>query len=247
MRGNENLSVVSDAYRCNVQFSDSLPAFESLEPRLLLSTMTISVLTQFTTLDNGVDDADATPGIFEPVNDDLVIATGGSINNNDDFAGNIPNDSARPIMLHVRGNLTIEAGGGIFAENRNQGGVGGDITIVLGGGLLMEGASQSDPGAVISSSRIGFANAGTKNAGDITILMLGTFTMEDGSIVRANDPGGKAGDITIQSGGTEEGDPSGHMFLDGLISAGPTDNVLDTKLTGFVLERGNTTDRKSVV
>src|SRR5437764_7767391 len=93
------------------------------------SSLTLTGNVQFSSLDGSADDSDPTPGVFA-YNGDLVID--GAINCNDDAP--LPTSaSACPISIRTTGDLTIDAGGGIFAENRRLGGNGGNVTLDVGG------------------------------------------------------------------------------------------------------------------
>src|SRR4029079_7358807 len=99
------------------------------------STLTLTGNVQFSSLDGSADDSDPTPGVFA-YNGDLVID--GTVNCNDDSP--LPTSaSACPISIHTPGNLTIDAGGGIFAENRRGAGKGGNVTLTVGGDLVLHG------------------------------------------------------------------------------------------------------------
>jgi hypothetical protein len=139
------------------------------------------------------------------VTGDLTLAAGASINCNDNATDQPPGPvasgaSACNIKIVVTGDMEMQAGSAIFAENRNGGGNGGNIDITVGGTLTMRGPAGS--GAVISSSKT--AGAGdTGDAGKITILagnfgaVTGGIVMEPGSKVLADGPG-DAGDIVMR-------------------------------------------------
>jgi hypothetical protein len=125
---------------------------------------TIVAPTTFASLDNGGNDADPTVGVVE-INGNLTIAAGGSITCNDDLP--LPTTaSACPINLVVTGNLLIEAGGAIYAENRRNGGAGGDITITVGGNLTMEGPGGGNAGAIVDKIYVAgyYINGGMSTA-----------------------------------------------------------------------------------
>src|SRR4030095_15526839 len=82
-------------------------------------------------------------GVFN-VNGDLTIANGGSITCSDPAAP--VGASACAIKVVVTGNMEIQAGGAILAENTVGGGKGGKIKITVGGNLVLRS------GARISSS-----------------------------------------------------------------------------------------------
>ena len=85
----------------------------------------------FASLDGSADDHDgAVNGVFTVNDGNLTIE--GTVTCNDDppLAGSA---GACPIKLTVSGDLTLEAGSGIFAENRRNSGSGGNITLTVGG------------------------------------------------------------------------------------------------------------------
>lgn len=192
----------------------------------------ISSPTTFANLDGSPTDADGSKNGIFTINGDLTIANGGSITCNDPSS---PSDnSACPIKINVSQNFTIESGGAVLAENNNGGGSGGKIEITAGGAFLLKGPAGSSAAAKISSART--TTVGSGAGGDITINSTGNINFEAGTIVSsANQGGGKAGDISILA--------QKPMNFDGLISAGPNNTILPTKLTGFVLENGDTKQR----
>jgi parallel beta-helix repeat protein len=158
------------------------------------------------------------------VNDDLLITSTGSITCNDnatDQPGAGSGTSACPITIVVTGNMLMEAGSLIQAENQSGGGNGGNIAITVGGNMTMCGAAgaqagcgaaSGNPGALISSQKI--AGAGdTGVGGDITVTVgnavkaSGAFYMEGGTKGYGTETGariisdgtGPAGDITINA------------------------------------------------
>ena len=81
---------------------------ESLEDRRLLA-LTVNTPILFTDLDQSLDDTDPSVGVVQILGN-LTIQDGGSINANDNWAGSIPNDDAKPpIVINVSGNVLIEA------------------------------------------------------------------------------------------------------------------------------------------
>ena len=211
------------------RFTDRLiggvPVLEALEARQLLS-VTISAPVLFTTLDNGLLDSNPAIGAVQ-IADDLLMTGTGSITANDPA---LPaNNSASPIILDVTGGMTMGTGTSIFAENRISGGSGGNILLTVGKDLLMQ------QGSIISSSRT--VGGGSGNGGNLTIAVIGDVTLQPGSIVAANCAGsGRAGNILIISS-------LGSINIDGLVASGPSTTVLASKLTGFILARGNTTQK----
>ena len=211
------------------RFTDRLiggvPVLEALEARQLLS-VTISAPVLFTTLDNGLLDSNPAIGAVQ-IADDLLMTGTGSITANDPASP--ANNSASPIILDVTGGMTMGTGTSIFAENRISGGSGGNILLTVGKDLLMQ------QGSIISSSRT--VGGGSGNGGNLTIAVIGDVTLQPGSIVAANCAGsGRAGNILIISS-------LGSINIDGLVASGPSTTVLPSKLTGFILDRGNTTQK----
>ncbi|HSE62660.1 MAG TPA: right-handed parallel beta-helix repeat-containing protein [Thermoanaerobaculia bacterium] len=164
---------------------------------------TISVATTFASLDNGVHDADPAAGVVE-IDGNLTIAAGGSITCNDPASPN--SASACPINLVVTGDLLIEAGGAIYAENRVNGGAGGDITITVGGDFTMEGPSGGNAGAIVSSRKLG---NGTANGGDIEIV-VGGVTLNESVYPHVGVCNSPDGDILVEAGATITSDANGH-------------------------------------
>lgn len=188
--------------------------------------LTISTSQTFASLDGSASDDDSTINGVLTVNGNLTIANGGSITCDD------PQDNSGiggcPISVSVSGNLIVQTGGSIHAENRSDGGSGGNITITAGGNVTIES------NGINSSSRTTMAGSG--NGGNISITASGSIDVQSGSIIAANSAGGgRAGDISITA--------NGPINADGLIASGPSTTVLATKLTDFVLQRGNTTQQ----
>ncbi len=128
----------------------------------------------------------------------------------------------------VSGDMTIEAGGVLSAENRVGGGNGGNITLEVGGNLLLRGATPVLPGALVSGAR----TTGTHHpAGNLTFTVDGAVVLEKGSILDTGTLASQAGAISIAAGGTIE--------VAGLVASGPGRTVLATHLTGKVLDGGN--------
>ncbi|MEO8033939.1 MAG: cadherin-like domain-containing protein, partial [Acidobacteriota bacterium] len=126
----------------------------------------------------------------------------GSINCNDDGPGN---SGACSIRINVSGNLTMDPGSAIYAENRRGSGSGGDITITTGGNLILAGTLSNRPGAIISSA----GAAGGKVTGTIG----GLTRLEAGSIISSAATKGMAGAIVLIGQGPVE--------VRGLVAAGP--------------------------
>jgi hypothetical protein len=116
------------------------------------------------------------------VTGNLVITSAGSIS---------CSDPATPVTISVGGDMEMQAGSGIRAEDTNDGGNGGNITLTVGGNFTMRG------GAVISSSKT--AGAGdTGVAGDIRITVGNVqVNPDDLTITCAGTP---LGDILVENG-----------------------------------------------
>jgi hypothetical protein len=150
-------------------------------------------------LDGSADDADGIVNGVLTVMGNLTITGTGSINANDPATP--VNNGACPIKINVSGNMTIQSGGAIFAENRVVIGNGGNIDISVGGDLLLDGSGAT--GATISSSNPTGASNGPRAAGNITINVLGKIDLNSGSTIAANTTfaGSPGGNITITAGG----------------------------------------------
>jgi len=188
------------------------------------ANVTISGTTTFAAIDGSADDEDhVANGVFT-VTGNLTV--NGTISCNDDGAGA---NSACPMQFLVGGNVVLNAGSAIFAENRTKDGNGGDITFTVGGDFLMHGPSGTFAGAIISSSKI---NAGTAfHAGDISITTGGTATEEAGAIIAASANDCAAGAISVIA--------NGQASIGGLVLAGPTRTIATSTIyTGIIMSGG---------
>jgi large repetitive protein len=174
--------------------------------------VTVSGTVNFSALDGSSLDHDGTANGTFTVNDgDLTVL--GSINCNDDTTSNACN-----MNFAVSGNMTVAAGGALYAENRKGNGLGGSITATVGGNVVVGGT-------------ISTGNLSVGSAGDITITAGGSAQLQAGSVISGSSKGSPAGDISIQSGGA--------LTAAGLVAAGPSSAVLSTKYTGAVLTGGS--------
>jgi hypothetical protein len=191
------------------------------------ATLTLTGTVQFSSLDGSADDSDPTPGVFA-YNGTLVID--GSINCNDD-PPLADADSACPISIRTTGDLVLDAGSAIYAENRRDQGNGGNITLDVGGNLALHSPDGSLPGAVISSGRTSTLGPhGAQHAGNIQITVGGTTTLAAGSTIAASSPAALAGSIQITG--------QGKVTIAGLISSGPSATLLSTRFSGNVVAGG---------
>ena len=145
-----------------------------------------------------------------PAGEDLLITSTGSIKCDGPGAA-----SATSISITVPGGqMEMQAGSEITAENTSGAGNGGNITITVSGDMIMRGPGvaglPSDlncaqvEGACISSTN----SNGSGTAGNVKITVgnfpntppVGSFTMEPGSAVLANSLAGSAGAIEVIAG-----------------------------------------------
>src|SRR6266545_366248 len=109
-------------------------------PASFAHDVTITGTTSFAALDGSSLDHDGVANGVFTVNDGNLIVNG-TINCNDDVGA-----SACAMSFNVSGDVIVNGGGGLFAENRSAGGSGGAIALTVGGNLVLNGT------AVISSA-----------------------------------------------------------------------------------------------
>jgi hypothetical protein len=188
------------------------------------STLTLTGTLHFPALDGSAQDSDGLANGTFTVDSDLVLD--GTIHCND--VQPLPQSSgACPIKLSVTGDLTLEPGSGIFAENRRGAGNGGNIQLAIGGDLTLHGPEGSFPGAIISTSQL-LGSGGF--AGHLTAEVAGAVDLQAGSVLAANSKSAKAGAIAV-TGDT--------VLVAGLVASGPTRTLLPTPLSGEVLADGS--------
>jgi hypothetical protein len=201
-----------------------LPFWISASPATA-SPLTLSGTILFSSLDGSAQDADGlVNGVFT-VNGDLVLD--GTIKCNDDLPL-LAGASACPIRIAVSGNMVMNAGSGLFAENRRSGGDGGNITLTVGGDLTLHGSTASLPGAVVSSSRTAGSSG---HAGDVSMDVSGRVLTEAGSAIAASTGSGNAGTIQVISGGP--------IQIAGLVASGPSRTVLASRWDDVALSGGD--------
>jgi hypothetical protein len=185
----------------------------------------ISGVVAFSALDGSSDDHDGIANGLFTVNDgNLVIDGTVQCNDGPPLPGHA---SACPIRISVSGDLVLEAGGAIVAENRSGGGSGANITLEVGGDLILHGPSGALPGAVVSSGSM----TNTTAAGSISASVGGSAELEAGSIISAGSHGGKAGAVGIDAGGG--------IRIAGLVASGPGTSLLASRWSGAVLSGGS--------
>ncbi|HEX6095153.1 MAG TPA: Ig-like domain-containing protein [Thermoanaerobaculia bacterium] len=173
----------------------------------------------FASLDGSSSDHDGTiNGIFT-VNDGN-LAVNGVVNCNDDLT-----TSACSMAFNVSGNMSVNTGGALYAENRSGSGTGGAITLTVGGNLALNGNAIVSTASKSSSGAAG--GAITANVGGSVALASGT-TIDSGS---ANAAGGA---IVIAADGT--------VSVNGNVLSGPSRTFLATRLSGGAALDGGTSN-----
>ena len=204
----------------------------SLSVRLLLSfvilitvptafahDVTLSGTTTFASLDGSASDHDGTVNGVFTVNDGN-LAVNGVVNCNDDLT-----TSACSMAFHVSGNMTVNAGGALYAENRTGSGVGGAITLTVGGNLALTGN-----GIVSTASKSSSGSTG----GAITANVGGSVSVASGATIDSGSANAAGGAIVLAAGGT--------VSVDGNILSGPSRTFLATRLSGGAALDGGTSN-----
>jgi hypothetical protein len=115
---------------------------------LFAANVTISGTNTFTALDGSPSDDDhAHNGVFT-VNGNLTV--NGSITCNDSGGG-----SACPMTFNVTGDVLMNPGSSLYAENRQGNGNGANIALTVGGNLTLKGTSGLTAGAIVSTYATG--------------------------------------------------------------------------------------------
>src|SRR5262249_6529815 len=142
-----------------ILFAIALPA--------MAHDVTISGNVTFASLDGSSLDHDGVANGVFTVNDGNLIVNG-TINCNDDSGS----ASACNMSFVVSGDVTINSGGALYAENRTGTGSGGNITLSVGGNLTLNGT------AIISSAARSSSSGG---GGAITATVAHNVTLASGS------------------------------------------------------------------
>lgn len=195
-------------------------------PTLLSAhSVTVGGVTAFTSLDGSLDDHDGSAnGVFTVGDGDLIV--NGVIQCNDD-APKAASEGACAMSFAVSGNLVVNAGGALVAENRNGGGAGGAITLNVGRDLVLRGATSTLAAAIVSSA----ASSSTSAAGGAITASIGNaILIEQGATVDAGSANAAAGRITLAAGGP--------VTIDGNVLSGPSRTLLATRLSGAALGGG---------
>ncbi|MGN6184628.1 MAG: tandem-95 repeat protein [Thermoanaerobaculia bacterium] len=187
-----------------------------LTPALFAHDITISGTQSFASLDGSASDHDGSVnGVFTVNDGNLTI--NGVVNCNDDGGG----DSACAMSFNVSGNLTINNGGALYAENRSGSGTGGAITMTVGGNFAMNGNAIVSTASKSSSGSTG---------GAITANVAGSVALASGTTIDSGAANARGGAILIGS--------AGGVSIDGNVISGPSRTILATRLTGSVLDGG---------
>ena len=186
---------------------------------LVADDVTVSGNVTFASLDGSSLDHDgAANGVFTVDDGDLTVL--GTINCNDDSA-----TSACAMQFAVSGDLVVENGAAIYAENRSGGGNGGDLTFSVGGNFSVRG------NGIISSSRVANGDSATSRAGYITVNAGGAVTLETGSRITAASQSAIQTQIAITG--------NGGVTIGGAVMAGHSSTLsASTMYTGDVFAGG---------
>ncbi len=187
-----------------------------LTPAVFAHDVTLTGTQSFASLDGSASDHDGTVnGVFTVSDGNLTV--NGVVNCNDDGGG----DSACPMTFVVSGNLAINSGGALFAENRSGGGTGGAITLTVGGHLALNGT------AVVSTAS---SSSSGSNGGAITANVSGNISVGAGSTIDSGSANARGGNLTLAAAGL--------VTVDGNVLSGPSRTLLSTRLTGAALSGG---------
>src|SRR6266540_4196254 len=185
-------------------------------PAVYAHDVTISGTTSFAALDGSSLDHDGVAnGVFTVSDGNLIV--NGVVNCNDDGGS----DSACSMAFAVSGNMTINSGGALYAENRTGGGSGGAITLTVGGNLALNGT------AIVSTAS---KSSSGGNGGAITATVGGSVALGSGSTIDAGSGNARGGNVTVTAAGA--------IGVDGNVLSGPSRTVLSTRLTDVVLDGG---------
>jgi hypothetical protein len=185
-------------------------------PAAFAHDVTISGTTSFAALDGSSLDHDGVAnGVFTVSDGNLIV--NGVVNCNDDGAS----PSACSMAFAVSGNMTINSGGALYAENRTGGGSGGNITLNVGGNLALNGT------AIVSSAS---KSSSGSTGGAIAATVGGSVALAGGTTIDAGAANARGGDITIVAAGA--------LSVDGNVLSGPSRTILATRLTDVILDGG---------
>ena len=188
----------------------------ALAPAAFAHDITITGTQSFASLDGSSSDHDGVAnGVFSVSDGNLVV--NGVVNCNDD--GVSPNACA--MAFAVSGNMTINSGGALYAENRSGSGTGAPITMTVGGNLALNGTAIVSSASKSSSGSVG---------GAITANVSGSVTLASGTTIDSGAANATGGSITIAAGGA--------VSVNGNALSGPSRTILSTRLTDAALDGG---------
>ena len=187
----------------------------ALTPAAFAHDVTITGTQNFASLDGSASDHDGSANGVFTVNDGNLVVNG-VVNCNDDTT-----TSACPMAFSVSGNMTINSGGALYAENRSGGGTGGAITLTVGGNLALNGDAIVSTASKTSSGSTG---------GAITATVSGSVALASGTTIDSGASNARGGNITVAAGNI--------ISVDGNVLSGPSRTILSTRLTGLVLDGG---------
>ncbi|HKR65230.1 MAG TPA: Ig-like domain-containing protein [Thermoanaerobaculia bacterium] len=188
-----------------------------LGPLAFAHDVTLTGTQNFSALDGSSSDHDgAVNGVFTVNDGNLVV--NGVVNCNDDGA---TSNSACAMAFVVSGNMTLNTGGALYAENRTGGGSGGAITLTVGGNLALNG------NAIVSTSSKSSSGA---TGGAITANVGGTVSVAAGTTIDSGAANARGGAIAIVAGNV--------VSIDGNVLSGPSRTILATRLTDVALDGG---------
>ena len=195
-------------------------SFLLLTSSLYAHSVTITGTQSFASLDGSGSDHDgAANGVFTVNDGDLVVS--GVVNCNDDGGG----DSACAMSFAVSGNLTIGAGGALYAENRTGTGNGGPISLTVGGDLALAA------NAVVSTASKSSTGA---TGGAIAANVGRNISLAAGSTIDSGSANARGGNIALAAAGL--------VSVDGNVLSGPSRTLLATRLGGGAALEGGTSN-----
>jgi hypothetical protein len=188
-----------------------------LVPTAFAHDVTLTGTNTFAALDGSSSDHDGSAnGVFTVSDGNLIV--NGIVNCNDDTT-----TSACAMAFNVSGNMSVNTGGALYAENRSGSGNGGAITITVGGNLALNG------NAVISTAS---KSSSGSTGGAITANVSGSVSLASGTTIDSGASNAAGGAILIAAGGV--------VSVDGNVLSGPSRTFLSTRLSGGAALDGGT-------
>jgi len=183
--------------------------------------VTISGTNAFASLDGSSSDHDGSVnGVFTVSDGNLVV--NGTVNCNDDTGAS---NNACSMAFAVSGNMSVNAGGALYAENRTGSGIGGAITLTVGGNLALSGNAIVSTASKSSSGSTG---------GAITANVTSNIAVGAGSTIDSGSANARGGAIVLVSAAS--------VTVDGNVLSGPSRTLLATRLSGGAALDGGTSN-----